>query len=51
VQKLFEKLAPKKDDREKLSFVHLDSEVLKDKNDKILKSLKVVSMLDPSHQK
>lgn len=51
VRKLFEKLVPKKEDREKLSFAHLDSAVLKDENGKILKPLKVLSMLDPSYQK
>lgn len=51
VRKLFKRLVPKKEDREKITHAHLDSKVLKDENSKILKALKVVSMLDPSYQK
>ena len=51
VRKLFKQLVPKEEDREKITHAHLDSTVLKDENSKILKALKVVSMLDPSYQK
>ena len=51
VRKLFKRSVPKKEDREKITHAHLDSKVLKDENSKILKALKVVSMLDPSYQK
>ena len=51
VHKLFEKLVPKEEDREKITHAHMDSTVLKDENSKVLKPLKVLSMLDPSYQK
>ncbi len=51
VKEWLEIFVPKKEDREKLSLAHLDSTVLKDENGKIIKALKVLSVLDQSYQK
>lgn len=51
VCKLFKQLVFKKEDREKVTHAHMDSTVLEDENGKILKPLKVLSMLDPSYQR